>query len=133
MGGLQKSKTNINAKIKKNKRRESGRGGKRWSGVKCANLIGLFGAVGGLKSIDETFWHQQQEACHAVQRLAAVNLRLCDDWPRLGRTDGGGGQMRCAIRQITIKESEAEGERQREELRQKERHKCIWPKYNDLS
>lgn len=57
-----------------------------------ANLIGLFWAVGRLKGIDETFWHQQQEARHVVQRLAAMNLWLCDDWPRLGRTEGGGGQ-----------------------------------------
>lgn len=41
-----------------------------------------------LKGIDETFRHEQQEACHVVQRLAAVDLRLCDDWARLGRTEG---------------------------------------------
>lgn len=53
-----------------------------------ADLIGLFGAVGGLKGVDETLWHQQQEARHVVQRLAAVNLWLRDDRPRLGRTVG---------------------------------------------
>lgn len=58
-----------------------------------ANLIGLFGAMCGLKGVDETFWHQQQEACYIVQRLATVNLWLGDDWPRLGRTDDGEGQI----------------------------------------
>lgn len=47
-------KININAEIKKKKRYQKN----KWresSEDESANLIGLFGAVGGLKGIDETF------------------------------------------------------------------------------
>jgi len=53
-----------------------------------AHLIGLLGPVGGLQGADEALGHQQQEARHAVQRVA-VDLRLGDD--RLGLGPAGDG------------------------------------------
>ena len=54
------------------------------------HLIGLLGSAGGLQGADEALRHQQQEARHAVQ-LVAVDLRLGDDWLRLGPTDDVNG------------------------------------------
>lgn len=107
-----------------------------------AYLIGLFGAVGGLEGVDEPFWHQQQEACYVVQRLAAADLWLCDDRPRLGRTVGREAKIDQSKKRVTKNKQKkktgdwkrerrsGKGEKVSETEKIKGDIKCTWPKPN---
>lgn len=44
--------------------------------------------MGCLQGLVQSLGHQHQEACHAIQRLCAVDFRLRDDGLGLGSTMG---------------------------------------------
>lgn len=51
------------------------------------HLVDLLRSVGRLQGFNKPLGHEQKEASHALQRLAAVDLRLRDDWLMLCRTE----------------------------------------------
>lgn len=51
-----------------------------------AHLVGLPRPVGCLQGLVQSLRHQHQEACHTIQRLCAMDFRLCDDGFGLGST-----------------------------------------------
>lgn len=51
------------------------------------HLVDLLGSVGRLQGFNKPLGHQQQEASHALQWLAAMDLRLGDDWLMLCCTE----------------------------------------------